>query len=106
MTKMKKSPSIEKLNNLGNMLGVRILGSTDINIDFKGVIDYVLYQRGNYKASLAGIITEEEMSFVLMQHMQTLICKVAGIGEPSAEYEYTDIQNMMLGALYETSSKS
>jgi hypothetical protein len=106
MTKMKKSPNIEKLNELGNLLRSRIIGCNESNVDFKGIIDYVLYQRGNYKASLSGIITEEELSYVLMQHMQTLSCKLAGIEESSVEYEYGDIQQEMLGALYEPSSRS
>jgi hypothetical protein len=64
-------------------------------------IEEVLFERQNYSAFKEGIITRTEIRNVLLAHMQTLICHVAGVEEPSKGWDdpklYCDVEEAICG---------
>ena len=93
-------PNIEKLVECGLLLAERLSLPSPADSEFRNKITEILYERDNYEAAVEGIITKGEMATLLMQHFQTLICRLAESEAPGKPFECDDIEKLMVKAIF------
>ena len=91
--------NVEEINDYGNDLAREMLGSAFQETDFKGILDYVLYQKGNVKAWKQGLITTEELSTLVIQHLCSGIVAIYKLDLQEAKIEASAIQKKVIESL-------
>ena len=84
--------NIELLNKCGNELANRMAGEEYKESDFKGILDYVLYQRKAVKSYKKSLITKEELATLILQHLYISIARIYKLNLGELDIETTDIQ--------------
>ncbi|WP_413665369.1 hypothetical protein ACG1BZ_09330 [Microbulbifer sp. CNSA002] len=82
---------IELLNEYGNELAKRMVGDEIKEYDFKGILDYVLYQRDNAKSYKKGFITSEELATLILQHLYTALAIIYKLSLEELDVKTADI---------------
>ena len=96
---MKDLPDTEKLIDAGVMLAGRLSLPPPSREEYQKKIEEIFFERKNYEGALQGLITHREAVNLIIQHFQTLICRLAGAEEPSTAYDVEDIVNKSEKAL-------
>ena len=60
----------------------------------------ILIERENYSYAKEGLLTQEETASLLLQHFQTLICRVAGISEAELTIDWSGLVPEVKNALF------
>ena len=54
-------------------------------------INEILIERENYECATKGFITKDETAYLILQHFQTLICRLALVSEADTVHSWMDL---------------
>jgi predicted ATPase len=96
--------TIEKITNdlveIGRQQAILLCAPPASEVEIRKKIDELLIHRKVYEAAMRNIITRSELANLILAHFQTLICKEAGVAEPSELIDYEELSKKIIKIVY------